>query len=138
MNSNTDMAKSIDMLYEKAKKYTGTSAELFALNTVDKTADVLSSLTAIVLLVIVVAMFTLFVNVGLSLFIGSLLNAYYLGFFIVSAFYLVLALVLYAFKDKFIKMPVANLIIAKLLKSKNSDFNIPDILKETNHEHEEV
>lgn len=134
MNSNTNMAKSIDMLYEKAKKYAGTSAELFALNTVDKTADVLSSLTSVVLLVIVVAMFTLFVSVGLSLFIGSLLNEYYLGFFIVSGFYLVLGLVLYAFKDKFIKMPVASLIIAQLLKSKNSDFNIPDILKETNHE----
>lgn len=134
MNSNTNMAKSIEMLYEKAKKYAGTSTELFALNAVDKTADVLSSLTSVVLLVIVVAMFTLFVNVGLSLFIGSLLNEYYLGFFIVSGFYLVLALVLYVFKDKLIKMPVANLIIAQLLKSKNSDFNIPDILKETNHE----
>ncbi|MEN3322853.1 hypothetical protein VP395_03880 [Mariniflexile soesokkakense] len=134
MNSTTNMAKSIDMLYEKAKKYTETSAELFALNTVDKTADVLSSLTSIVLIVIVVTMFTLFVNVGLSLFIGNLLDEYYLGFFIVSGFYLVLALVLYKFKDKIIKMPVANLIIAKLLKSKNSDFNIPNILKEADDE----
>lgn len=125
-----DAAKSVDVLYEKAKKYTETSAELLALKTVDKTADVLSSLTSIVLIVIVVAMFTLFINVGLSLFIGSLLNEYYLGFFIISGFYLVLALVLYLFKDKFIKIPVTNLIIVKLLKSKNSDSNIFDILKE--------
>lgn len=134
MNNPGNMAKSIDILYEKAKKYTETSVELLALNTVDKTADVLSSLTSIVLIVLVVAMFTLFFNVGLSLFIGNLLNEYYLGFFIVSGFYLVLALVLYKFKDKIIKMPVANLIIAKLLKSKNSDFNIPDLLNETDHE----
>lgn len=134
MDNPTNMAKSIDVLYEKAKKYTETSAELLALNAVDKTADVLSSLTVIVLLVIAVAMFTVFINVGLSLFIGSMLNQYYLGFFIVSGFYLLLAIVLYMFKDRFIKTPVANLIIAKLLKSKNTDFNIPDLLNETKHE----
>lgn len=129
-----DLAKSVDMLYEKAKKYTETSAELLALKTVDKSADVLSSLITIVLIVIVVAMFTLFINVGLSLFIGTLLNEYYLGFIIISAFYLVLALVLYLFKDKFIKIPVTNLIIVKLLKSKNSDSNIFDMLKESKDE----
>ena len=129
-----DLAKSVDMLYEKAKKYTETSAELLALKTVDKSADVLSSLITIVLIVIVVAMFTLFINVGLSLFIGTLLNEYYLGFIIISAFYLVLALVLYLFKDKFIKIPVTNLIIVKLLKSKNSDSSIFDMLKESKDE----
>ncbi|WNH09337.1 hypothetical protein [Thalassobellus suaedae] len=134
MDSTTNMAKSVEKLYEKAKKYTETSAELLALNTVDKTADVLSSLTFIVLLVIVVAMFTLFINVGLSLFLGSLLNAYYLGFFIVSAFYLVVALILYVYKDKLIKTPVANLIIEKLLKSKNSASKVFDSLKEGEHD----
>lgn len=129
-----DVAESVDMLYEKAKKYTETSAELLALKTVDKTADVLSSLTSIVLIVIVVAMFTLFINVGLSLFIGNLLNEYYLGFFIVSGFYLVLGLVLYMFKDRLIKIPVTNLIIIKLLKSKKSDSNFFDILKEDKDE----
>lgn len=124
------MVKSIDLLYKRAKKYTETNTELLALKTVDKIADVLSSLTVIVLIVIVFAMFTLFINVGLSLFIGNLLNEYYLGFFIISAFYLVLGLVLYVFRDKFIKIPVTNLIIVKLLKSKNSDSNIFDTLKE--------
>lgn len=128
------MAKSVDMLYEKAKKYTETSVELLALNAVDKTADVLSSLTSRVIIVMFFAMFTLFINVGLSLFIGSLLNEYYLGFFIISAFYLVLALVLYVFKDKFIKIPVTNLIILKLLKSKKSDSDIFNLFKEIKNE----
>lgn len=134
MNNTENMAKSVDVLYEKAKKYTETSAELLALKTVDKTADVLSSLTAIVLIVMVFAMFTLFVNVSLSLFIGKLLNDYYLGFLIVSAFYLVLALVLYWFKDALIKTPIANLIIVKLLKSKNSDSSIFETQKEDKDE----
>ena len=129
-----DVVKSVDMLYEKAKKYTETSAELLALNSVDKTADVLSSLTSRVIIVMFFAMFTLFINVGLSLFIGSLLNEYYLGFFIISAFYLVVALMLYVFKDKFIKIPVTNLIILKLLKSKKSDSDIFNLYKEIKNE----
>jgi len=129
-----DVAKSVDLLYEKAKKYTETSVELLALNAVDKTADVLSSLTSRVIIVMFFAMFTLFINVGLSLYIGSLLNEYYLGFFIISAFYLVVALTLYVFKDKFIKIPVTNLIILKLLKSKKSDSDIFNVFKEIKNE----
>lgn len=134
MNNVDDIATSVDKLYDKAKKYTETSTELLALKAVDKSADVLSSLTAIILIVFIIAVFTLFVNIGLSLFIGNLLNQYYLGFFIVSAFYLVLALVLYVYRDAFIKLPLSNLIIAKLLKSKHTDFNIFDKLKDNNHE----
>lgn len=134
MSNSENMAKSVDMLYEKAKKYTETSAELLTLKAVDKSADVLSSLTAILFIAIVFAMFTLFVNVGLSLLIGSMLNQYYLGFFIVSAFYLVFGFVLYVFRDKVIKSPIANLVITKLLKSKNSDSNYFDKLKNDHHE----
>ena len=118
------------MLYEKAKKYTETSLDLLALNTVDKTADVLSSLTSRVFIAMAVAMFTLFINIGISLFIGKLLSEYYLGFFIVSAFYFIIAVVLYFFKDKLIETPIANMIIAKLLKSKRSGTTILDQFKE--------
>jgi hypothetical protein len=119
-------ATSVEMLYDKAKKYTETSLELLALNTVDKSADVLSSLVSKVFIAMAVAMFTLFINIGISLFIGMLLNEYYLGFLIVSAFYLIIAVVLYVFKDKLIETPVANMIITKLLKSKRTGVNILD------------
>lgn len=119
-------AASIEMLYEKARKYTETGLDLLALRTVDKTADMLSSLTSRVFIALAVSMFTLFINIGISLFIGKLLNEYYLGFFIVSAFYLIMAVVLYFFKEKLIETPIANLIIAKLLKSKKTGIHIFD------------
>jgi len=127
-------AKSVEMLYEKAKKYTETSFDLLALNTVDKTADVLSSLISRIFIAMAVAMFTLFVNIGISLFIGMLLDEYYLGFLIVSAFYLIIAVVLYFFKDKLIETPIANMIIAKLLKSRRSGINILDKFKENGND----
>lgn len=134
MDHTGNMAESVELLYEKAKKYAKTNAELIALNAVDKTSDVLSSLIARVFVGLVIAMFALFISLGLSLLIGKLLNEYYLGFFIVSAFYLVLAIVLYTCKDTLIKLPIANLFIRKLMKSKNPDFNFFDNIKETDHE----
>ena len=131
MSHTGNMADSVEMLYDKAKKYALTNAELIALNAVDKTSDMVSSLVAKVLIVLVAAMFALLVSVGLSLLIGNLLEAYYLGFFIVSAFYLVVAFVLYIYKDGLIKTPVANMFINKLMKSKNSNLNFLDSINKT-------
>lgn len=131
-------AASLEMLYEKAKKYTQTSLDLLVLNTIDKSADVLSSLASRVFIALTVAMFTLFINIGISLFIGKLLNEYYLGFFIVSGFYFIIAGVLYVFKDKLIETPIANLIIAKLLKSKRSGIDVFDKDKLEESENETV
>lgn len=131
-------AASIELLYEKARKYTETSLDLLALHTVDKTADMLSSLTSRVFIALAVVMFTLFINIGISLFIGKLLNEYYLGFFIVSAFYFIIAGILYLFKDKLIETPIANLIIAKLLKSKRYGIRIFDKDKLEENENETI
>ncbi|RIA08748.1 hypothetical protein OE09_0570 [Flavobacteriaceae bacterium MAR_2010_72] len=131
-------ADSLEMLYEKARKYTQTSLDLLVLNTIDKSADVLSSLASRVFIALAVAMFTLFINIGISLFIGKLLNEYYLGFFIVSGFYFIIAGVLYVFKDKLIETPIANLIIAKLLKSKKSGIHVFDKDKFKENENETV
>lgn len=118
-----NIATNIETLYQKAKEYTETNIELFRLNAIDKTADVVSSLFARLALVMLVAMFTLFINIALSLFIGELLNEMYLGFLIVSGFYLILAVIVFYFNDKLLKIPITNLVIAKLLKTKNKKTN---------------
>lgn len=118
-----NIATNIETLYQKAKEYTETSIELLRLNAIDKTADVVSSLFARLALIMLVAMFTLFINIALSIFIGQLLNEMYLGFLIVSGFYLILAVVVFYFNDKLLKIPITNLVIAKLLKTKAKKTN---------------
>ena len=112
----------IEALYNKGKKYTETSIELYKLNAIDTTADVVSSLASRITMFIVVSLFTLFVNIAIALFIGKLLEHIYLGFLIVSCFYLILSLLLAFFSDKLIKEPITNLVIAKLLKPRKTKF----------------
>ena len=109
-------ATTIEMLLEKAEDYTRTTVDLVKLTAVDKTADVMSSLLSRLAVSIVFVMFALLVNIGLSLWIGELLGKTYLGFFAVSIFYLLISIVLNIFKDEWIKIPVSNFIIVKMLK----------------------
>lgn len=118
-----NIATNVELLFEKAKNYTETSLELYKLNAIDKAADVVSSLISRIALLLFVAMFTLFVNIALSLYIGKLLGEYYYGFLVVSGFYFILSILLYFYSNKYIKMPVTNLVIAKLLKTKTVKSN---------------
>lgn len=113
-----NIATDIELLYNKAEKYTKTSFELLQLNTIDKTSDVISSLAVVTSMVIIVAIFILFINIGISLLIGKLLNDYAMGFFLISGFYFIVALIVFVFRKTLIKIPIDNLIVSKLLKDK--------------------
>jgi len=103
-------------LYEKAENYTKTSLELLKLKTVCAVADGVSSLTSKIAVGVVVAFFTLFLNIGLSLWIGKELGEYYYGFFIMALFYLIVAIVIHKTHHKLIKTPIGNSIISSILK----------------------
>jgi hypothetical protein len=118
-----NLVTDVELLYKKAEKYSKTSFELLQLNAVDKISDVLSSLSVIIAIAIVAAMFTLFINIGISLYIGKLLNDYALGFFIISGFYFMLGIIVLIFRNAFIKIPIDNLIISKFLKSSDKTEN---------------
>lgn len=108
----------IEILFEKAENYTRTSIELAKLNVIDKTSDVMSSLISRLAIAIVFVMFLLLFNFGLSFWIGKMLGDFFYGFIIVSLFYLIVTILLYAYKDQWIKIPVSNFIIRKMLKHK--------------------
>lgn len=114
------IAANIESLYEKAKSYAEVNVELAKLTAIDKTADVVSSLLARLLVIMVVALFVLFLSISLGLFLGEQLDSPYLGFLAVSGLYLVFALLFHFRRDQIVKVPLTNVIIAKLLKSKTS------------------
>lgn len=112
-------ASTIELLFEKAEDYARTTAELTKLTVVDKSADVLSSLLSqMAVVVVVVALFSLLINIGISLWLGELLGKTYYGFFIVSSCHLIFTILLYSYKRVWIKMPVSNFIIHKMLNNK--------------------
>lgn len=125
MESNATTNENLN-LYEKAENYTKTSLELLKLKTVSAVADVVSTLTSRIAVGAVVAFFTLFLNIGISLWLGKVLGEYYYGFFIVALFYLIVAVVMHKTQHSIIKTPIGNMIISNILKETKKDAN-PDL-----------
>lgn len=118
-----NIATNIEMLYEKAENYTKTSIDLVKLKAIDKTSEIISSLAVVISVAFIVAIFTLFLNIGIALWIGDELNNMALGFFIVSAFYLIVGIIIYINRNSLIKVPIDNLIVGKLLEKKDRSSN---------------
>lgn len=107
-------AEHIENLYFKVRDYAETSIELYRLQAIDATGSIISNLVTRTLFILVLATFLFFFNLSLGFFIGKLLDSYYLGFLIVSTFYLLIGVVLYIMRHKWIKNPINDLVLSKL------------------------
>lgn len=107
--------KVLDELITSAETFGKTNVELIKLKTVDKVADGVSSMVAWATVVIALILFFITLNFGIALLIGELVGKTYLGFLIVAAFYGLAGLILYFFKDKWIKKPLNNSLINNML-----------------------
>lgn len=106
----------IESLIEKGEQYGKTTIELLKLKTLDKSADVASTLISWSIVIVFAVLFFLILNIGVALWIGELLGKSYYGFFAVSGFYALLALIFAIFRKQFIKRPVNNSIITQVLE----------------------
>jgi len=113
MNSNE---QPLESLFEKAEDYSKTTLEVIRLKAISKTAEVLSTLVAQMALLVAIALASLTINIGLALWVGELLHNIYFGFFSVGGFYIIIAILLYFFKNSWIKIPVRKGIISILFE----------------------
>ena len=113
-----DKATLMESLFERAEVYAKTNVELFKLKAIDKSADIVSTLVPKFVIVVIISLIAIMVNIGLGLWIGELIGKSYFGFFIVAGFYVILAIIVYMFKNQLIKSPVNDLMISLLMKEK--------------------
>jgi hypothetical protein len=113
MEENT---KLLESLLEKASEYGKTSLELVKLKSLDKTADVVSTMIPHSVVFILAASFMLFLNLGIALWLGDILGKMFYGFFVVAAFYILTGLIIHFFMHKWIKKLVGNYFVKHMLK----------------------
>jgi membrane protein implicated in regulation of membrane protease activity len=113
-----EKATIIESLFERIEVYAESSIDLLKLKTIDKSANMLSSAVS-ALIILIATLFTLMlVNIGVAFWIGRLINNSYGGFFIVAAFYAIVALLCYYLRKPLIKIPVNNHIIQHMRHEK--------------------
>lgn len=101
-------------LLEKAEQYSTDTFELLKLKSIDKAADLASSMASRLLLIIAISLFMLTLNIAVALWIGDSLGKNYYGFLIVAAFYLLIAIIIYIVHPR-IKTNMQNSIIKQIL-----------------------
>jgi len=111
-----DNAKLIESLLERAAEYGKTTFELVKLKALDKTSEVVSSFIPRSVVFVLIALFMLFVNLGLSFWLGEILGKTFYGFFVVAAFYGLIGIVIHFFMHKWLKKLVFNYIVKHMLK----------------------
>ena len=86
---------------------------LSVLEASEKTAGVVSSLAAALIIGLMGAITLLFVSLGAAWLIGERLDSPSAGYFIVALFYAIVGGILYAVRDQYIKVPVINSFIKR-------------------------
>jgi len=104
----------IESIIENTESYTKNQLELIELRTIKKIARTASSVASGIGAIIFIMFFMTVLNIGLSIMIGDYLGKLYYGFFIIAGFYLLLTIIVIAFRRSLIGTPVGNLIIRRL------------------------
>ncbi|RZK77993.1 MAG: phage holin family protein [Pedobacter sp.] len=103
--------KGIEDLYDDAKAYLETKVEYTRLYLVEKISKIFADIVTNLVVVICFVLAFLFGTFTLALFLSDVLGSYTKGFGCVSLIYVLLALIVYYTKDKYIEKAIINFTI---------------------------
>jgi len=104
----------LDVLNERFKSYVNTKTQLIKLELVERSAVLASGLFAWVLILLFLLLSLLFLSIGVGVYIGQVLENYYLGFISVAGFYALIVIVLFLSRSKLVELPIRNAILKQL------------------------
>lgn len=107
----------IEALSDDLKVYFDTNVKLVKLQALDRSALLGSSVISSVIIGVVGLMFTVFLSIAAALYIGVLLESYFLGFGCVAAFYLLTGIVLLVFRKAWLERPIRDIIVSSAMDS---------------------
>ncbi|HMF70504.1 MAG TPA: phage holin family protein [Flavitalea sp.] len=103
-----------DELIEHAGDYVETYYKLGLLKLTEKSTTAGSAIIASLLVAVLVIFFLLFLGMGLSWWIGNLLNSIVAGYFIVAGLYLVITICVVMMRKKIIDPFLRNFLVRKI------------------------
>ncbi len=105
--------KDIEAIFLDAKEYIDTRIEYTRLSAVEKGAKIFADLITNGAVIICFILAFLFGTVTLALFLSDIMGSHTRGFGCVAGIYLILAIILFLIKDKFMEPGLVNLFIRK-------------------------
>lgn len=106
----------LEELFERIEAYVQINVQLYKLRAIELVAESTSTVVSKILIGLVAIMFFLFLNIGIAIWLGSVLGTPYHGYFIVSGFYLLVLIMLFIFRKNMFKKSIADNIMHKFAK----------------------
>lgn len=106
----------IEDFVSKAGDLAETKVELWKLRAAGKISETISSLFSVIAIAVLTCVAITIISFGIAFWIGSEMGNVSYGFFIVGGFYAFAGLLAYLFRRQWIKNPVSNLVINKIIK----------------------
>lgn len=106
----------LESILTKAGEVAETKVELWKLRAADKISETVSSVISKVAIVLLAGVALMILSFGAAYWLGSELGNIYYGFFIVGGFYALAGLLVFIFRESWIKGPISNLIIDKIAR----------------------
>lgn len=105
----------LEKLFESVKEVAATKVEILKLRTAGKISASLSSLVAIMMVIVFGGAALLIISFGLAYLIGSELDNIWVGFFIVGGFYALVGILVFVNRKSWVEKPLSNLFIDKII-----------------------
>jgi hypothetical protein len=106
----------LEDLFERVESYVKINVQIYKLRAVEVVAEAASSIMANILIAIIAILFFMMLNIGVAIWLGSLLNSLSHGYFILSGFYLLILIILWIFRKNMFKRSVTGGIIKQFEK----------------------
>lgn len=109
------ITEKLEALTDSLKEYADTNYELVKLEVIDHSSSILSGIITALIITVIMVLFAFFGSFYLAYYLSDLLQIDNIGFAIVGAFYLLLAIVIYFGRKGFIEKPVCDIFVGKRL-----------------------
>lgn len=106
----------VEEMAEHVKEYVNNHISSAKIGVAEKTSGILANIIAGAIVLTVFLFFTIFSSVALAFAFAKLTGEYYWGFLIVAGLYLLIGLLVWALKEKLLRMPIMNSILQQLFK----------------------
>ncbi len=104
-----------------AEDFFETKVELVKLDVAEKGARIGADVISGIIVAVLGLAGSLFLFLGLAIWLGHLVGSYALGFVIVGVFFILLAAILFALRESLLARPILKSLISSLFKSKPNE-----------------
>jgi hypothetical protein len=111
----------VEELADTVKEFVNNRIESAKLTAAEKGSAVVAVLIAGLIVAVIFTFCIVFAGVALSLVLGEWIGKTWAGFLIVAGFYLLLGIIIWAARDKIIRLPIMNVLIKQLFREENEE-----------------